>query len=548
MAEEQTSYSARKLWLRAIFLLTLALVLITGLGGCRYSEALANIINDNTAALEPDATPEYVEAPNAQQNSELNSTDENSSDNLAVQEQSLPVYDANAPENGYAKKRIYDPTSDNTLPPTEGEDPEPEVEEEPTAIPDETTTEDAVEGMAPAEDEGIEQQAPEGPPKEPAPVGRGGTGQTYGEDGSYEDLPDASSIAATGQYALIVQMLAGKGALAAADEQWLSDIRQTQAFTDEGLESVPAVWGGDGSAAGSLNADALIATTADVVLVNEAVDMSEAQKAQLTEAGINVVQVPLLGRADTTDADIQTAVRVVGQLLASSKSNGEYNASAMATKWQEMHNTTITSSVQANGGYSQKVLAGVEYTGVYQPKLTGGQSDVRISTAFIDSWVATSGASIKADRSWGLLSMYLHGQVIDISDGVGVSASVSKGSFALIDYYLQTAGVVNNAYDGARPISTNDGKQTLPYAVVAGDATGLTSTPLGSRNYPSALWFGMWGASSEDIWYTIGDTDFPGLVAATEDIANKVVTSANKVNSLCTKLGCRTQFHAGAKG
>lgn len=538
MAEKQTTVG---IVLRVFCALMLAVALMGGVGGCRYSEALANIVTDDTAELEPDASPEYREVPSAPENSELTSSSQSESDNLAVQESTLPVYDENAPENGYAKKRVYSEQSDNELPPSEGEDPNPGFEEEPAVAPSEEVQQVEAQGTGEAQEgqgtgeaqEASDTQEGQRDSSEPTtPTGRGGEGKTYGEDGVYEELPDAGSIAATGQYALIVQMLGGAGSLAAADSVWLSEITQSAAFPGEGLEEVPSVWSGDGTQAGSLDVDALIATEADTVLVNDGVDLSVEAQAALESAGFNVVYVPILGRSDTTDADIQMAVQVVGQMLGTSKSKGAADASARTAKWQSMHDTAIKTCSSANGGYSYKYLAGKPYQDVYQPGLTGNASEVRITTAFIAGWEPTSVPTIEADRAWGLTSMYLDGEMMDVSDGVGVSSTVTKGSYALIDYYLQAAGVVNNAYDNARPISANSGGQTLPYAVVPGSSKDLLSIQAGSREYPSALWFGMFGTTSSDTWYTLGDVDFPGIVVADSSIGTSVVTSANKVNGL----------------
>ncbi len=496
------------------------------MSGCRYSEALATIIDDPYGTYEPDAQPQYNDVAGAPENPDLVSSEQNDSENKAEQRPSLPVYRADAPENGFAKARTYDASSDNALEATEGDDPA-ESEEQAASV-----AESGEEQGAGAGDVGPQQESPEGSAEPNAVTGRGGEGRTYGEDGTYDELPDAAAIAATGTYATIAQMLGGAGAVAASSESWVADVAQRGLFPGEGVESVAVAWSGDGSVAGSLDVDAVLASSADVLLHDAATALSAADTESLEQAGVSVVEVPALGAAATTDADIVTAVRVVGQVLSSSKAACALSSSDMASAYAQMHDGALSACKNANGGYSYKMIAGKAAQSVYQPNLTGSFSDVRVTTAYVDAWTACATPVATADRSFGLASLYLDGQTMDISDGLGLSATVPKGSFALIDYYLQCSGVVNNAYDGERPVSADEGGSTLPYPVAAGRTDGLSNMRLGTRELPSALWYGMYGTTVYDVWSTLGDEDFPCLLARTDDIAQSIAESAAKVNGL----------------
>jgi hypothetical protein len=125
--------------------------------------------------------------------------------------------------------------------------------------------------------------------------------------------------------------------------------------------------------------------------------------------------------------------------------------------------------------------------------------------------------------------MYLDGQTMDVSDGVGLSAKGATENFMLLDYYLQVAGVVNNAYDAAKPAHS---EKALSYLVVPGSGEGLVSQTVTQRTMPSALWMTETGGSSADSWITVGDGDFPAIVVANADIAQKVQSSASRVNGL----------------
>ena len=204
-----------------------------------------------------------------------------------------------------------------------------------------------------------------------------------------------------------------------------------------------------------------------------------------------------------------------------------------------LHDTAISGCLNANGGYSYKMAAPhLVFQGIYQGSSTTGEpttnlSQERITTACIDSWGITSASSMTASREYGYSDLYLNEKNVDASDGVGLSAKTVGGNFILSDYYLQVSGVVNNAYDAAKPVSTTAGAQeSHPYAVVAGSSDGVTALQIGVRQVPSALWYSQTGGDIMDPWLTVGDESFPGIIVRDEDIAQAVARSAAKANGL----------------
>lgn len=520
---------------RAVALL-LALMLCltaTALSGCRYSETLLETIVDPiNGVLEPDSTPEYREAEGAPENPSLASVKLTDNENLADQENFLPVYKEDAEANGEAYQRIHAENVDDSTDASEGTDLDEENTQEQTSAGDQTQQEQS--DSAQDGDTGKEQTGDGNDSQADDTAGRGGTGKVYG-DGTYEELPEATALAAKGQYALITQMLAGEGGLGGADATWLAKIQATGAFPDEGLENVPAVWDEEGT----LDIDALIASDADALLVDGVdVVLTQEESDQITAAGIDIVSVPVLGQTYTSDSDITTAVKVVGQLLANYASKATYSTADMVERYLTQHDTAIEGCLNANGGYSYKMVAGYAYQGIYQGTSATGEpttrlSNVRITTACIDSWTQAASNAFTANRSFSSGTLYLDGQTIDTSDGVGLSATALAGSFVLSDYYLQVAGVVNNAYDSARPSSTDGASGlTLPYAVIPGDDKGLTARSLGTRQVPSALWYPTDGVTYGSQWNTVGDADFPAVITRSSDITSSVATSAAKANGL----------------
>lgn len=532
----------------ALLLLVCSLFLLSG---CRFSDSLAELVVDPVnGEYEPELDPEYQDVDDAEEDSTRASTHESESDNEADEAAVLPTYDPDASENGEAKNRPQEEDSDEDEEASEGEDPSDDADastasgqegeggEASGADDSDEDEEEAGAGEGAAESEELSGEEGDEASAE-STAGRGGSGQTYGADGTYEELPEARAIAATGQYALITQMLAGAGGLAAADEDWLEEIQATGAFSGEGLEDVVVAWSGDGTAEGSLDVDAVIASDADVVLTDGVtVVLTDEETEELHDAGIDTVSVPVLGLSDTSDDDVVTAVQVVGQLLSSYKSEASLDTAQMVESYLEFHDEAIEACKDSNGGYSYKMVVGKSYQGIYQGSgetgtSTSELSDVRITTAFIDSLASPSAPTAIADRQFGFRSLYLDGETIDISDGVGLSATVTSGNFALLDYYLQVSGVVNNAYNTARPVSTSgDSDSTLPYPVVAGSGTGLVDVELGVREVPSALWYSMYGVELTDTWTCVGDEEFPGIIVRSQEIADAVASSANKVDGL----------------
>lgn len=510
----------------------LLLCSLVGLSSCRYSDTLLDIIIDPDQGVEEaHADPVFKEVEGAPVNPDLASVHLDENENFAHQADFLPVYKEDAGINGQAVKRKHSNETPDSTNAVEGDE-QDDTDEANTSTSEET---EEVETDASGEGETTEQQqtSPDGGDEQADRTsGRGGTGKVYG-DGNYEELPDARCVAAKGQYALIAQMLGGKGAVAAADAPWLARMQEAGAFPGEGLESVAAAWDSEGA----LDMDALIASPADAILVDGVdVALTEDQSARLTQEGFNIVYVPHLGETYTADKDILTGVKVVGQILSGLNSQSNLSTADMTEKYLQLHDSAINGCLNANGGYSYKMVGGTAYQGIYQGTATSGEqtdklSANRITTACIDSWASPAAASITAQREFGFHELYLNGQTISLSGGVGLSACTVGGNFILIDYYLQTAGVVNNAYDGPKPVVASS-QNTIPYAVVPGDPNGMTAQQTAPRVYPSALWYSQTGVFIDDTWIAAGDEGFPGVITRDAEMAGKVAQSAARGNGL----------------
>ncbi len=531
--------------LLAILLALMLVASLALLSGCKVSEVLNEKTEDpECEQIDENEEPRYNSVADAEEDETKTSSRVSNSEKIDDQKAVKPVYEETVESEEDTEERDQDDSASN-LPATSGL--------KATKKDDSTQTGDDADGDASSEtdDEG-EEESDEATGNESvgggdtqggndATGGTGGSAKIY-DDGEYTELPEGvNSVAACGQYATIVQMLCGKGGLAAADKKWLTTMEASAAFADEETEGVSTVatgWSGDGSEAGSAKIQALIEAAPDCVLLESgSASLTEAEQEQLVAEGISVLVVPDLGEVDTADEDIVTAVNIVAELLKDAATT--YDASAQAATYTKLREATLDSCLTANGGYSIKQVGGTSYSYIYQGTGTHGTATTNISsnlyvTAFVDSWTTATNATSTAQRSYAGLTLHLHDEIIDASEGMGLSAQATSDNFMLLDYYLQVSGVMNNAYDSARPALATSGGSSGAYMIIAGTGENLVadSTTYAKRSAPSALWFSKTGSTTANSWTTVGDVSYPALITRTEEQAVAITTSASRSNGL----------------
>jgi len=398
--------------------------------------------------------------------------------------------------------------------------------------------------------------------------GSGGTGTVY-NDGAYTVLPQANTIAAVGDYALIVQMLAGKGALVAADEDWLNTVRATSAFPNEGLDRVVAGWSGEGKQAGCARVQAIVDSRAEAVLVGSNTStLTQDECDQLVEAGIDIVVMPAIGVLDAPDANITTTVRIVGEILNTA------TARSRATRYVNLHNAAINDVLSANDGYvpfaqpiNSTSTAFSNRVAQYNPSLSDNSHGGSISadwfssnlpkyTFYIDSWdyFTRSYSYLVEERPIDIdidSIIWLDRGVLDLTDGFG-KAAISSGvsGFGLPTYYLQCAGVRDlsstfslhyghMSWYSNIPMVPYNIEETVPHVSDSGIFTYLYPWPMsvGDQNIRGGS-FAFWDIYStrnrmnlNPITYGqtwIGDSVYPAVIVRDTAIARRLVMSANK--------------------
>lgn len=526
-----------------VLALLAAFLLAVSLTGCKYSDVLTELIEDPVnGELDENQEPRYELNPDAELERELTSLIIQDADRIDEQYRDLPVFDSQVPPDDTTDQRENDDDTDNRETASSGNKRSNDDDKNDEAGEEETITDSSAgsgEGTGEGTSDQTVDQEGEGAQDGIAGGGAGGSYLTYDATGVVDELPEARSIAAVGQYATIVQMLAGRGGLAAADAAWVDMVHARGIFPNEeaeGIGDIAIAWTGSHDAGYALDMEALLAASPSVVLVDNAdVMLSDDERNRLTSAGIRIVTVPTLGSTDTPDADIVQAVAIVGQMLSSSDSY--YDTSAQVTSYNALHDETIANCVSANGGYSYKTIGGGSYAGIYQGTSIAGMdttnfSATRFTTVFIDSMTYSLNPSAVADRTYGDgLLEYLNGETVDASNGIGLSVQGKSSEFVLLDYYMQVSGVVNNSYDGAKPVISSSGSG-LANIIIPGYAQDLIPSALVGAFAVRGTYSALWYMPDTSRWLTVGDVDFPGALARSSDIAQAVVASASKSNGI----------------
>lgn len=512
------------------------------LGGCKYTDVMTEHIEDEQlGTLDPDAEPLYKDVPGAPEDPTRTSSHVSDSERIDDQTQTLPDYDKQQENVDETDNRDKKEDSANEQNATKGDEESPDDGENDTVgTGDETTDQGSGNGTGQgdgvSDDKSPGGEAETGDPNDSG--GIGGEGKVFDPTGSAEDLPEnTKTVAAAGQYATIVEMLAGKGALTVTDADWVSRVIGKGLFPGEGVDSLAIGWTGNAESGYEIDISAIVAAKPDAILVDGVtIALTEADQRALTDAGVNVITVPVLGASDTADENIIAAVNTVGELLRSAEC--QYDTAKMASMYEAAHDKAIQTCKSSNGGYSFKSIYGTTYSGIYQGTSISGeqtteQSSTRFVTSFVDGWTFDIAPSSTAVRSYGNATLYLNGEIMDSSDGAGTSATGTTQNFMLLDYYLQVGGVTNNAYESAKPALTGEGA-TRAYLVVPGDTKNLitSSSAFVSRTAPSSLWFSPTTLDINTAWSTVGNADYPCLIARTDEIAQNIVRSANKANGL----------------
>ena len=358
-------------------------------------------------------------------------------------------------------------------------------------------------------------------------------------------------IAAAGINATLVQALGGKGALACANTGWLGHLTDDQfarVFPGE-LDDVKGIdgWGDDGATWNDSVISQILAAFGDfeagtVALVAGHGSMTNDTAATFQEKGVHVVELKPMGVLDALDADIETNVTVVGQLLRGMGDNGDF-ANKQVQAWRQLHTEAVEGTLQKNGGYTCLLKQGVSKNRVYQGNRTNETNSIsqnRNYALYFDSWAQAKRETFTPGKGSGYGSRFDGSSnsawpvgvwdgvtdrniTIDISDGVGIRLSIPtsnpKSFYLLISYYLQLAGAADISL-GSYFLTGSSLTDTdlFHYTLKEGFLNNYCS-------WNNDIYFKVGGVGTKDS-VLLGDDNYPFILVRDASLASNISASA----------------------
>ena len=528
---------------RRVLLCAFAMVAVAAsfaLAGCKYSDVLTQHMEDPAAAIDENADPIYQSSPDGERRDDLIDVTLDTSDDTITEAATLPHYDPDAPDNGPTMQRKKSDQTPHDEEASEGEDendPDRKGEGEGDNGGETGTSADG-DKEGEGEGDGDELEGEDSDEATQSEQG-GGSGDTVvvDPDGTNDETAKGT-VAAVGEYATIAQMLGGGGALAACDQSWLDARADDGCFAggNDALDKVQVGFSGDGTVAGSCDVNMLTQTAQPSVVLWDSTanvpNLTDADRTALENAGITVQPMPHIGEQNTEDYDVKQAMAAVASVLDGA-AGLTYDPLDTLAKYNAVHDEVLAKCYQANNGYSYKVTY-ASFDSVYQDTPLSGITDStanRVVTVFVDE-MGNLGSQAQVTQhtevSEGTIALDHDGQTLDCSDGVALSTASSTLSYQLIDYYLQLAGVMNNAYDGPQPEA--QGKR---YILMPGTTSSFGSSGgYAARVSGSAFFYNGGDATVQSNWHALGDAGFNVVLAATTDIADALEDSAGKSDGL----------------
>lgn len=489
----------RWLRLRRLVATALCLALAMALAGCRPTDFFTEVIISPFAEEVDWNNPNWtiVNSPDAdEESSELSALDWSDDATQSSEVQNVVTYSDEPTTNLSAHRSLFD--LDPRFPGVKSSDPvrviwadEAQLEQEsqpdpeqsdaqqPQNKPDEQSTQASREGdtkteSGPSEtpedqtdnpEDGSGQGNPEG--QDPY-AGYDGAVDIYDPNNGLAEVQHADKVAATGQAAIMVQALGGKGALAAMDVDTFNGVDPatgglayassfSTVFGDEladGFAETALLWREDGTSSEDLvSIDALVKACGEGGVI--VYDQSEAgvetrfdldMRKRLQAAGIQLVPIDLRSVQGMIDA-----ASVIGDVLSESESCA-LDAKAMADRYVATVDTIVSQAAGSHGGTLATRVGSASGGGLlsaYNNCPVGAMASNHVYTAIATDYVrgiSYSNGSYQIDTRDGLLF---------------TPASIDATP---LSFWAQAAGVWNRSADLA-------GTGSSSYALIWGLAT-----------------------------------------------------------------------------
>ena len=335
-------------YIKRLLALCLCLSILLSLSACRYSSVLEQIIYDlrrgQEMDLDADFEPEENDTDNEDTSDDLKDLETDDEAERATEESpELPI----AEKDGGGAQTDYHPDAAENL--------------------------TAETGGASAADGAAEGAAEAGTSYEAGAAGT--TKQVVDAYGSQVEIPEnVEQVAAVGETAVMVMILDGAQRLAAVNGDLTaaaSAAGLTAGTVFDGLDQVPALWNGGGTALSESGFQELLAAAPDVVIeTSGSKTVTDSQAARLRESGIAYLVLP----EPTSTANMHTIMTTLGTVLGDRSGEGGANAPQKAAEylsWMDSAAKAVSQATASHAAFTDDE-SGASVAGTY--------------TLYVDGW------------------------------------------------------------------------------------------------------------------------------------------------------------------
>ncbi len=350
----------------------------------------------------------------------------------------------------------------------------------------------------------------------------------YSSSNPDADPPKVDSIAAFGDYALIVQMIGGSGALAATDTVTLSALQSNGVQT-----TAVSGWSGNSGDPSELNnVYNIVDSGAKTILVEDAKTYTKYLNSDryniLVDNGIEFVEL----RTMYTSTNIKANVNTVGQMLDGS-SVAAYGADAVdrASYYEDFHNrlVNVNSGLANDQGYGRTANKVLQTSDGYSNDADGlsFSDNTATYTVLVNDWESDA---------------QLHITSLTLDPGLGF-ASVGY-AYSPFSYYMQAGGTINLA-----AASVSVAAQGLTPVLQFAGSEGYTLDSISYLNLQNIYLSGgvfsvsplldsrMDFSEMSQIGKGLGSDVYPKLLVANGTIKDAIVSNSYSSNSVYHPYG-----------
>ncbi len=335
------------------------------------------------------------------------------------------------------------------------------------------------------------------------------------------DIPSFDSVAAYGQLAIIVQMIGGDGALAATD----AETRASFSKYGVACSAVEAWTSSDGDISTNpqnIDVEAIVASGAQAILVTDAQSyayyLSDEQLQYLEDNGVQWVVLRVMNKSSYIKSNVTT----VGEMLqGSAKAAYGSEAQSRADEYVSRHDTMVTT---VNGGLAQVTNnSNITSSIAYQSNGTSGES-------FGDTdgvgWSNNAATYTVLIDSWDAGAFYS-------SDSLTLSAGIAFASIGYsttpVSYYIQAGGSINTA--AALHSATASGKVAVHQFAGGWASSSVQNITLSNVVWPtnnrvSALLDSGLNVSNTQLGWGLGSSAMPKIIVTSSSIKEAILASS----------------------